>query len=180
MNETPSAVSEPKRRNLLADFFIRLWREKPLGTFCGMIVLILIFVAIFADVLMPYPYDKIHLIDRLQGPSARYLLGTDQAGRDLLSRLIYGARLSLVVGLAATTAQCGRRCPDRRHFRIPWGESGPGGAALCRCLDGLPGTAALVDHHVHRGAGFATDHPGLGHRRRHRWLPSRPRRRGGH
>ncbi len=101
--ETPSPIREPKRGGRFADFFIRLWREKPLGTFSGMIVLILIFVAIFADVLMPYPYDKIHLIDRLQGPSARYLLGTDQAGRDLLSRLIYGARLSLVVGLAATT-----------------------------------------------------------------------------
>ncbi len=67
-----------------------------------MIVLLLIVVALFADVLMPYPYDEIHLIDRLQGPSARYLLGTDQAGRDLLSRLIHGARLSLAVGLAAT------------------------------------------------------------------------------
>ena len=43
-----------------------------------------------------------HLADRLQGSSARYLLGTDQLGRDLLSRLIYGARLSLVVGLSAT------------------------------------------------------------------------------
>ena len=40
--------------------------------------------------------------DRLQGSSAQYLLGTDQLGRDLLSRLIYGARLSLLVGLAAT------------------------------------------------------------------------------
>ena len=67
-----------------------------------MIVLLLIVVALFADVLMPYPYDEIHLIDRLQGPSARYLLGTDQAGRDLLSRLIHGARLSLAVSLAAT------------------------------------------------------------------------------
>ena len=41
--------------------------------------------------------------DMLQGPSARYFLGTDHIGRDLFSRLIYGARLSLIVGLAATT-----------------------------------------------------------------------------
>ena len=47
----PSPVSEPKRRKGLADFFSRLWREKPLGTACGIIVLILILVAIFADVL---------------------------------------------------------------------------------------------------------------------------------
>ena len=98
----PSPVSEPKRRKGLADFFIRLVKEKPLGTACGVIILLLILVAIFADVLAPYPYDEIHLVDRLTGPSSRYLLGTDQAGRDFLSRLIYGARISIVVGLAAT------------------------------------------------------------------------------
>ena len=97
-----SAESEPKRRFRLADFLIRLLKEKPLGTFCGMIVLLLIFVAIFADALAPYPYKEMHLIDRLQGPSSQYLLGTDQAGRDLLSRLIIGARISVLVGLAAT------------------------------------------------------------------------------
>jgi peptide/nickel transport system permease protein len=67
-----------------------------------MIVLLLILVAIFADVLAPYGYMKVHPADMLQGSSARYLLGTDQLGRDFLSRLILGARLSLVVGLAAT------------------------------------------------------------------------------
>ena len=86
----------------MADFFIRLVKEKPLGTFGGIIVLILIFVAIFADVLAPYPYDEPHLIDRLTGSSAQYLLGTDHLGRDFLSRIIYGARISLTVGLAAT------------------------------------------------------------------------------
>ena len=99
----PSAVSEPKRRNALSDFFTRLWKEKPLGTICGIIVLILILVAIFADVLAPYPYAEPHLADRLTPSSARYLLGTDHLGRDFLSRIIYGARLSLVVGMAATT-----------------------------------------------------------------------------
>ena len=97
-----SAVSQPERHAGPADFFVRLWREKPLGTACGIIVLILIMVAIFADVLAPYPYWEVHQLDRIQGASAQYLLGTDQLGRDLLSRLIYGARLSLVVGLAAT------------------------------------------------------------------------------
>ena len=95
-------MSEPKRRGRLAAFFIRLLREKPLGTACGMIILILILVAIFADALAPYRYMEIRLIDRMQGSSARYLLGTDQLGRDLLSRLIYGTRLSMVVGLSAT------------------------------------------------------------------------------
>ena len=98
----PSAEIAPKRRSRLADFFIRLVREKPLGTISGIIILILIFVAIFADALAPYPYKEMHLIDRLQGSSAQYLLGTDHIGRDFLSRLIVGARLSLTVGLSAT------------------------------------------------------------------------------
>ena len=96
-------MSESKRRGRLADFLIRLLKEKPLGMACGVIVLLLIFVAIFADALAPYPFYEMHLRDRFQGPSAQYLLGTDHIGRDLLSRLIYGARLSLIVGLAATT-----------------------------------------------------------------------------
>ena len=98
----PLPVIEPKRRARLADFFIRLVKEKPLGTASGIIILILIFVAIFADVLAPYPYDEAHIYDIMKGPSAQYLLGTDQIGRDFLSRLIYGARISLLVGLATT------------------------------------------------------------------------------
>ena len=82
-------------------------RKKPLGTFCGIIILILIVVAIFADVLAPYPYKEMHLVDRLGGPSSQYLLGTDHVGRDLLSRLIFGARISVLVGLAATVLNVG-------------------------------------------------------------------------
>ncbi len=96
-------MSESKRRGRFADFFTRLLKEQPLGTIGGIIVLILIVVAIFADDLAPYGYGKAHLRDRLQGASTRYLLGTDQLGRDLMSRLIFGARISLVVGLAATS-----------------------------------------------------------------------------
>ena len=98
----PSPAIEPMRRSGVADFFIRMVKEKPLGAISGMVILILIIVAIFGDVLSPYVYSERHLADKLTGPSARYLLGTDQLGRDLLSRLIVGARLSLVVGLSAT------------------------------------------------------------------------------
>ena len=86
----------------LRRFFGRLVREQPLGTAGGIVILILVLVSIFADSLAPYRYEEIHLRDRLQAPSAAYLLGTDHVGRDLLSRLIHGARLSLTVGLAAT------------------------------------------------------------------------------
>ena len=81
----------------------RLVKEKPLGTASGIAVVILILVAVLADVIAPYPYGERHLPDRLRGSSAQYPLGTDHLGRDLLSRIIHGARVSLTVGLAATT-----------------------------------------------------------------------------
>ena len=96
-------MSKPKRRNALTNFFVRLVKEKPLGFSSGTVILLLILVAIFGSELSPYPYTELHLIDRLEGPSLQYLLGTDQAGRDLLSRLIFGARVSVLVGLAVTT-----------------------------------------------------------------------------
>ena len=67
-----------------------------------MIVLLFIVVAVFAEVLAPYPFDEVHLPAILKAPSAQFLLGADQLGRDLLSRLIFGARVSMLVGLAAT------------------------------------------------------------------------------
>ncbi len=98
----PSTEIAPRRRSRLAEFFIRLVKEKPLGAASGIIILIWILIAIFADALTPYPPFEIHLADRLQGSSAQYLLGTDQIGRDLLSRLILGGRLSILIGLSIT------------------------------------------------------------------------------
>ena len=86
----------------MAAFFVRLWREKSLGAAGGIVILLFILVAAFADVLAPYEYLEIHLADRLTGSSAAYPLGTDHLGRDVLSRIIFGARLSLIVGLSAT------------------------------------------------------------------------------
>ena len=86
----------------MTDFFRRLVKEKPLSIIAGVVILLLMLVAIFADVLAPFPHDEVNIVDRMQAPSGRYLLGTDQLGRDLLSRLIFGAQISLTVGLAAT------------------------------------------------------------------------------
>ena len=86
-----------------ASFFVRLWRERPVGAVGGIIVLILILVSIFADVLAPYRPREVNLPDILQGPSVAHLLGADHLGRDVLSRLIHGARISIFVGFAATT-----------------------------------------------------------------------------
>ena len=92
-----------KRRTALADFVARMVKEQPLGVGGGIVVVLLILVAVLADVLAPYGFLEVHLRDRLQGPSVQYPLGTDQLGRDFLSRVIYGARLSIAVGLAATS-----------------------------------------------------------------------------
>jgi len=94
---------ERKRRSRLMEFIRRLVREQPLGTVGGIIVLLLLFCGIFADLLAPYGMNEIHLLDRYAPPSWKYPLGADQLGRDILSRIIYGARISVIIGLSATS-----------------------------------------------------------------------------
>ena len=81
---------------------------KPMGAAGGVVVVLVVLAAIFAPVVSPYdPYasnlDENGLPVRLVGPSGSFLLGTDAIGRDVLSRIIYGARISLVVGLGAVS-----------------------------------------------------------------------------
>jgi peptide/nickel transport system permease protein len=73
-------------------------REKPLGAFGGFLVLFLVVVAALAPLIAPYGYADQVLTERLQGASRDHLFGTDNLGRDILSRVIYGARVSVVVG----------------------------------------------------------------------------------
>ena len=94
--------ARPKPRPFLFDLLRRLFKERPLGAASAVVVLLLVLIAILADVITPFPFAEMHLVDRLTGPSATYPLGTDQLGRDVLSRLVYGARTSLGVGFAAT------------------------------------------------------------------------------
>ena len=86
-----------RQRSLWRDALWRFSRNK-LAMSGLVIVLILIFMALFADWLAPYPYDKAVLSEARQFPSPTHWLGTDAIGRDLLSRIIYGARTSLTVG----------------------------------------------------------------------------------
>ena len=65
------------------------------------IVIALVILAILAPLVTPYDYAKGNLLHATEGPSAKYLLGTDEQGRDILSRLIFGARVSLSVAFAA-------------------------------------------------------------------------------
>ena len=76
----------------------QLWRN-PLGLVSLILILVVIVMALFAPLIAPFDPLESHAIDRLQAPNSQYLLGTDQLGRDVLSRIIYGARISLLVGL---------------------------------------------------------------------------------
>ncbi len=79
----------------------RLARQKPLGFLGGVIIVLLALLAIAAPLAAPYDPTEIHAADRLQGPSLRYLLGTDNLGRDVFSQIVWGARISMYVGFAA-------------------------------------------------------------------------------
>ena len=102
-DSSSGGVAEGKRRSKLAEFFIRLVKEKPLGTVGGVITLLLLLTGIFADFLAPYGMNEIHVGNFLEPPSAKFWLGTDNLGRDMLSRIIFGARVSMIVGLVAAT-----------------------------------------------------------------------------
>jgi peptide/nickel transport system permease protein len=81
----------------------RLVKEKPLGAFGGVLVLGLMLCAVLAHWIAPYPYDETNVRQRLKPPGAQFYLGTDNLGRDLFSRIVYGARISVTVGFGAVT-----------------------------------------------------------------------------
>lgn len=87
----------PRRRTF--GLLGRLAKEKPLGATGGILVLVLVLLAVLADALAPYGYAEIHLGDRLLPASTTYPIGTDELGRDLFSRLLFGARVSVYVAV---------------------------------------------------------------------------------
>src|SRR5881409_2212275 len=86
--------------SLWRDGVRRLSRNR-LAVSGGVVIVLLCLIAIFADLLAPLPYTKTNFGRLNEAPSRLYPLGTDQLGRDLLSRMIYGARVSMLVGLGA-------------------------------------------------------------------------------
>jgi peptide/nickel transport system permease protein len=91
----PDAVARPAVRPGRAGLPGSLWAG-------AIVVGVVVAAAVAAPLLAPYAYDEMHFTDRLQAPSRTYLLGTDEFGRDVLSRTLVGARLSLFIGGAAT------------------------------------------------------------------------------
>lgn len=93
--EAPPRVSEWRR----------IWRvffQRKIVIFGLVVLSLLVFAAIFADVIAPYDPYRGEMLDYLQQPSAKYWLGTDTLGRDTMSRLIYGCRTALLVGFVTT------------------------------------------------------------------------------
>lgn len=80
---------------------LRFARQKPLGAVAGIVILCLIFVAIFAPVLAPHDPNEVFGGQRLTPPGGEFPMGTDAVGRDVMSRIISGARISLWVGIVA-------------------------------------------------------------------------------
>ncbi len=95
-----------KKRGQMRDIWKR-FRQSKLAMFGLILVLIIIFSAVFANFIAPYgPADQSYA-DRLQYPSLKHLMGTDNYGRDLFSRLLYGGRISLLVSLMSLVISLG-------------------------------------------------------------------------
>lgn len=81
---------------------VRFTRRKPLAAFGGVILLVVILLAILADVIVPFDPMAQSSAEQLKSPSLRHIAGTDQFGRDTFSRVVVGARTSLYVGVGVT------------------------------------------------------------------------------
>lgn len=88
------------RQSVLGNFF-SVFLENKAAVVGGLIILFYIFIAVFAPILAPYHPHEINLSNKLMPPSAEHWMGTDDKGRDILSRILYGSRLSMGVGFAA-------------------------------------------------------------------------------
>lgn len=81
-------------------FLVRLFSNR-MARFGGIVILIVLLFAIFAPIIAPYEYDAMNLPEMLKAPSADNIFGTDEFGRDIFSRIVYGSRISLKVGFLA-------------------------------------------------------------------------------
>lgn len=94
LDRVPAQRSERQR-------LLRAFRRQKLGVVGLGIIIVLALLAVFADVIAPYSWTEQSIANRFQNVSREHILGTDELGRDIFSRLLYGARYSLVIGVAA-------------------------------------------------------------------------------
>ncbi len=101
MPETAPSPLVAGARHPIVAFIQRLIREKPLGAFGGGLFLIFLVCGLLANIIAPYAANETNMALRLEAPSLSHWLGTDHLGRDLLSRVLIGAQLSMMVGFLA-------------------------------------------------------------------------------
>ncbi|MDI9917528.1 ABC transporter permease [Rhodococcus sp. IEGM 1379] len=134
---TESATTKPSGRNR----GLKVLLQKPVTLVAGVFILLLVLMAVFAPILAPYdPYLQ-EVVNRLQPPSADHLLGTDDYGRDVMSRLIYGARISLTASLQAVSVALilGLPLGVIAGYRGGWVDS-----LITRVMDALMSAPSLV------------------------------------
>ena len=98
---TLPVISERRQRNFYVDVLRRLVKEKPLGLVGAILVVGFLLMAIMAPLIAPFGSSQLGAGARLTGPSASNLFGTDNLGRDVFSRVVYGARVSMTIGFLA-------------------------------------------------------------------------------
>ena len=96
------AAKTRKKKESQFSLVMKRLRKNKLAMAGLVIILILFVVALLAPWIMPYAYDEMNMLERFSGPSFAHLCGTDEMGRDIFSRLLYGARASLSLGFLAT------------------------------------------------------------------------------
>ncbi len=89
-----------KRYSFWGETFARLMKNR-LAMFGLFVLCVLVLTAIFADLIAPYTYDQMDLLNSCQFPNKAHIFGTDEFGRDIFSRVVYGSRISLKVGFIA-------------------------------------------------------------------------------
>jgi peptide/nickel transport system permease protein len=94
------SLQAPPSNSLLA-FHKKMLRDKPLGGIGGLVFALFLFCGIFADVLAPYGMNETNMQRVLETPSFAHWMGTDHIGRDVFSRILYGAQLSVIIGFLA-------------------------------------------------------------------------------
>ena len=98
---TKNKSGSPNRSAAVLQTLWQFCRQKPLGAIGGFIVLVLLIMAIFAPWIAPYSYDETIPGARMKAPGAQFWMGTDNLGRDVYSRVVYGASVSISVGFGA-------------------------------------------------------------------------------
>jgi peptide/nickel transport system permease protein len=102
---SPTLALDVRRLARTRPWYVEVWftmvRRKPLGTVGAAIVIVMLLLAVLADVLTPYGFAETNLRERFVAMNGSHWLGTDQIGRDVATRILYGARISLYVGFGA-------------------------------------------------------------------------------